>query len=71
MGTRPTFLQTPTVEIDQDRYEELIKNELKYQIYKKNSAPYFVMRLSRLIRKIIQTQRKCFVKRSFILMALE
>lgn len=42
MGTRPTFLQTPTVEIDQDRYEELIKNELKYQIYKKNSAPYLV-----------------------------
>ena len=42
MGTRPTFLQTTTVEIDQDRYEELIKNELKYQIYKKNSAPYLV-----------------------------
>ena len=42
MGTRPTFLQTPTVEIDQDRYEELIKNELKYQIYKNNSAPYLV-----------------------------
>lgn len=42
MGTRPTFLQTPTVEIDQDRYEVLIKNELKYQIYKKNSAPYLV-----------------------------
>lgn len=42
MGTRPTFLQTPTVEIDQYRYEELIKNELKYQIYKKNSAPYLV-----------------------------
>ena len=30
------------MEIDQDRYEELIKNELKYQIYKKNSAPYLV-----------------------------
>ena len=34
MSTRPTFLQTPTVEIDQDRYEELIRNELKYEQYK-------------------------------------
>ena len=34
MSTRPTFFQTPTVEIDQDRYEELIKNEMKYEQYK-------------------------------------
>ena len=34
MSTRPTFLQTPTVEIDQDRYEELVRNELKYEQYK-------------------------------------
>ena len=34
MGTRPTFLQTPTIEIDQDRYEELIRNEVKYEQYK-------------------------------------
>jgi hypothetical protein len=34
MSTRPTFLQTPTVEIDQDRYEELIRNEQKYEQYK-------------------------------------
>lgn len=34
MGTRGTFLQKPTIEIDQDRYEELIQNELKYKQYK-------------------------------------
>lgn len=33
MGTRSTFLQKPTIEIDQDRYEELIRNELKYEQY--------------------------------------
>lgn len=34
MGTRPTLFQTPTIEIDQNRYEELIRNELKYEQYK-------------------------------------
>lgn len=34
MSTRPTFLQTPTIEIDQSRYEELIRHELMYEQYK-------------------------------------
>ena len=34
MSTRCTFLTTPTVEIDQDRYEELVKREQKYLQYK-------------------------------------
>lgn len=34
MGTRNTLFQKPIVEIDQDRYEELIRNELKYEQYK-------------------------------------
>lgn len=34
MSTRPTFLQTPTVEIDQSRYEELIRHELQYEQYR-------------------------------------
>ena len=37
MGTRPTFLQTPTIEIDQVRYEELIRHELQYKQYKQNA----------------------------------
>ncbi len=35
MATRSTFLQTPTIEIDQNRYEELIRHELQYEQYKK------------------------------------
>lgn len=34
MGTRNTLFVKPTLEIDQDRYEELIRNELKYKQYK-------------------------------------
>lgn len=34
MSTRSTLFQTPTVEIDQYRYEELIKAELKCEQYK-------------------------------------
>lgn len=34
MGTRNTLFQKPTVEIDQDRYEELLKHELQYEQYK-------------------------------------
>lgn len=37
MSTRPTFLQSPTIEIDQDRYEELIRHELRYEQYKQNA----------------------------------
>lgn len=47
MSTRPTFLQTPTVEIDQDRYEELIKHEVQYEQYKKSA--------DEAIRTIIET----------------
>ena len=35
MSTRNTLFQTPTMEIDQYRYEELIKAELKAEQYKK------------------------------------
>ena len=34
MATRNILFQKPTVEIDQDRYEELIRNELKYEQYR-------------------------------------
>ena len=37
MGTRSTFLCKPTIEIDQDRYEELIKHELQYEQYKQKA----------------------------------
>ena len=35
MGTRGTLFQTPTVEVDLNRYEELIAAELKADQYKK------------------------------------
>ena len=38
MSTRNTFFQTPTIEIDQSRYEELIQNELKYKQYKEQAT---------------------------------
>ena len=34
MATRNTLFQKPTVEIDQDRYEELIRHEIQYEQYK-------------------------------------
>ncbi len=34
MSTRGTLFQTPTVEIDLNRYEELIKHEIQYEQYK-------------------------------------
>lgn len=37
MGTRNTLFQKPTVEIDQDRYEELIWHELQYEQYKQTT----------------------------------
>lgn len=38
MSTRSTLFQTPTIEIDQSRYEELIQKELKYKQYKKHAT---------------------------------
>lgn len=38
MSTRSTLFQTPTIEIDQSRYEELIQKELKYKQYKKQAT---------------------------------
>lgn len=38
MSTRGTLFQTPTVEIDQSRYEELIRKELKYEQYKEQAT---------------------------------
>lgn len=37
MGTRNTLFQKSTVEIDQDRYEELIRHELQYEQYKQTT----------------------------------
>ena len=34
MSTRGTLFQTPIVEIDQDRYEELIRHKMQYEQYK-------------------------------------
>ena len=42
MGTRPTFLCKPTIEIDQDRYEELIKHEVQYEQYKQQANEQMV-----------------------------
>lgn len=38
MSTRRTLFQTPTIEIDQSRYEELIQKELKYKQYKEQAS---------------------------------
>ena len=32
------LINTPRIEVDQDRYEELIRNELKYEQYKALTA---------------------------------
>ncbi len=34
MSTRNTFFTKPTVEIDQDRYEELVRHEMQYEQYR-------------------------------------
>lgn len=44
MSTRSTLFQTPTIEIDQSRYEELIQEELKYKQYKEQT-PIEVIRI--------------------------
>ena len=38
MSTRSTLFQTPTIEINQSRYEELIQKELKYKQYKEQAT---------------------------------
>lgn len=38
MSARSTLFQTPTIEIDQSRYEELIQKELKYKQYKEQAT---------------------------------
>ncbi len=47
MATRNTLFQKPTVEIDQDRYEELIRHEMQYEQYKQQ--------IDEPIRSIIET----------------
>ncbi len=37
MATRNTLFQKPTVEIDQDRYEELIRHEMQYEQYRQQT----------------------------------
>ncbi len=54
MGTRGTLFQTPTVEIDQYRYEELIKKELKYEQYKEQATQDVI--------KIIETEKEDTIK---------
>lgn len=34
MATRNTLFQKPIVEVNQDRYEELIRHEIQYEQYK-------------------------------------
>lgn len=47
MATRNTLFQKPTVEIDQDRYEELIRHEMQYEQYRQQ--------IDEPIRSIIET----------------
>lgn len=49
MGTRCTLFQKTTLEIDQDRYEELVRKEMKYEQYKNAS--------SEKIREIIEAKK--------------
>ena len=37
MAARNTLFQKPTVEIDQDRYEELIRHEMQYEQYRQQA----------------------------------
>lgn len=37
MATRNTLFQKITVEIDQDRYEELIRHEMQYEQYRQQA----------------------------------
>lgn len=37
MATRNTLFQKTTVEIDQDRYEELIRHEMQYEQYRQQA----------------------------------
>ena len=37
MATRNTLFQKPTVEIDQDGYEELIRHEMQYEQYRQQA----------------------------------
>lgn len=47
MATRNTLFQKPIVEVDQDRYEELIRHEIQYEQYKQQA--------DEAIRNIIET----------------
>lgn len=48
MAIRNTLFQKPTVEIDQDRYEELIRHEMQYEQYRQQADEP--------IRSIIETK---------------
>lgn len=47
MATRNTLFQKPIVEVDQDRYEELIRHEIQYEQYKQQA--------DEAIRNIVET----------------
>lgn len=47
MATRNTLFQKPIVEVDQDRYEELIRHEIQYEQYKQQ--------VDEAIRNIVET----------------
>lgn len=50
MATRNTLFQKPIVEVDQDRYEELIRHEIQYEQYKQQA--------DEAIRNIVETNNE-------------
>ena len=53
MSTRNTFFTKPTVEIDQDRYEELIRHEMQYEQYRQQMIQaYLEEKKARLFHKV-------------------
>lgn len=58
MSTRNTFFTKPTVEIDQDRYEELIRNELKYEQYKQAAGEEIKDIIEKVETKLIESEEE-------------
>lgn len=58
MSTRNTLFTKPTVEIDQDRYEELIRNELKYEQYRQAADEKIKDIIEKVEIKLIESEEK-------------
>lgn len=58
MSTRNTLFTKPTVEIDQDRYEELIRNELKYEQYRQAADEEIKDIIEKVETKLIESEEK-------------